>query len=91
MQVLELVPRALDEVELDLVALAERLDVLVGVAAQLLGVAALGLGRLGLGLELLEAAVDRQLELLLDRVALLEVLGLEVRRGPRGACPRRPR
>ncbi len=77
-QVLELVPRAGDEVELDLVALAQGLDVLVGVAAQLLGVATLGLDRLGLALELLVAAVDRQLELLLDGVALLEVLGLQV-------------
>ena len=34
--------------------------------------------RLGLVLELLVAAVDRQLELLLDGVALLEVLGLQV-------------
>ena len=77
-EVLELVPRAGDEVELDLVALAQGLDVLVGVAAQLLGVAALGLDALGLVLELLVAAVDRQLELLLDRVALLEVLVLQV-------------
>jgi hypothetical protein len=89
-EVLELVPRPGDEVELDLVALAQRLDVLVGVTAQLLRVDALGLGPLGLLLELLVAAVDRQLELLLDRVALLEVLVLRGSAGPRGACPRRP-
>ena len=51
---------------------------LFGVAAQLLGVTTLGLERLGLGLELLEAAVDLELELLLDLPAVFEVLGLEV-------------
>ncbi len=77
-EVLELVPRAGDEVELDVVALAQGLDVTVGVAAQLLGVATLALEPLGLLLELLEPAVDRQLLLLLDGVALFEVLVLEV-------------
>ena len=78
-EVAELVPRAGDQIELDLVPLTQRLDVAVGVTAQLLGVAAFGLGRLGLRLELLEPTVDRQLQLLLDRVALLEVLGLQRR------------
>ena len=90
-QALELVPRPLDQLELHVVALAQRLDLLVGVTAQLLGVGALRLGGLGLLLELLEAAVDGELELLADLVALGEVLGLEAGRGPRGASPRRPR
>ncbi len=56
MQVAELVPRALDEVELGLVALAERGHVLVGglLARLHVGVLrALGLERGGLVLELL--------------------------------------
>ena len=77
MQALELVPGALDEVELQLVALAQRLDLLVGLALHLLGVGAFLLGRLGLGLELLEAAIDGELELLADLVTLFEVLDLE--------------
>ena len=77
-EVLELVERALHEVELGGVALAQRLDVALGVPTQLLRVATLGLERLGLGLQLLEAAVDLELELLLDLPALLEVLGLQV-------------
>ena len=76
-QALELVPRPLDQFELDVVALAQRLDLLVGVTAHLLGVGAFRLGGLGLLLELLEAAVDGELELLADLVALGEVLGLE--------------
>ena len=77
-QVLELVERAGDEVELDLVALAQGGDVLVRLGAQLLRVAALGLQGLGLGLQFLEPAVDLQLQLLLDRPTLLEILGLQV-------------
>ena len=77
-EVLELRPRALDQVELDVVAVAERLDVLVGVTLQLLGVATIGLERLGLGLDLLEPAVELELELLLDRRPLREVLHLQV-------------
>ena len=77
-EALELVPRTRDEVELHVVALTERLDLLLGVTLELLGVGAFRLGGLGLGLELLVAAVDRQLELLSDLVALFEVLGLDV-------------
>ena len=69
-----------------------RRDVLVGVAAcSFFGVGALGLGARGLVLELLVAAVDRQLELLGDRVALLEVLGLQVGQVLVALAPRRPR
>ena len=79
---LELVPGACDEVEFDLVALADALDFLVGFLLDLLQIGGLGVFLLGLGgglLELLEATVDRQLHLLDDGVALFEVLGLEVR------------
>ena len=79
---LELVPGACDEVELDLVALADALDFLVGFLLDLLQIGSLRVFLLGLGsglLELLEATIDREFHLLLDGVALFEVLGLEVR------------
>ena len=80
-QVAELVERALDELQLGLVALAEGGDVLLrgalaGLALAVLGALGLQLGDLVLGL--LEAAVDGELHLLADLVELLGQLGLEV-------------
>ncbi len=79
---LELVPGARDEVELDLVALADAFDFLVGFLLDLLQIGGLRVFLLGLGsglFELLEATIDRDLHLLLDGIALFEVLGFEVR------------
>ena len=81
-EALELVPGASDEVEFDLVALADAFDFLVGFLLDLLQVGGLGVFLLCLGrglLELLEAAIDGEFHLLHDRVALFEVLGFEVR------------
>ena len=78
----ELVPGAGDEIELDLVALADAFDLLVGFLLDLLDVGGLGVFLLRLGgraLELLVPAIDGELHLLLDGVALFEVLGFEVR------------
>ena len=82
MQRAELVPGAGDEVELDLVALADAVDLLVGFLLDLLDVGGLGVFLLCLGsgrLQFLEPAIDGELHLLLDGGALFEVLGLEVR------------
>ena len=86
-QALELVEGPLDEIELDLVALADALEVLVRFLLQRLQVGVLGVCPSPPGprllLELLEPTSDRQLHLLLDRVALFEVLGLEGGQRPR--------
>ena len=68
-----------DQVELDLVALADapRFPCRRRVCS-FLASAPSASACLGLVLELLEAAIDGELELLADLVALVEVLGLEV-------------
>ena len=76
----ELVPGALEEFELGVELLTDRFEVLVSFLAKLLEIGfllALGLGGLELGLELLHAAREFELALLLDRIALAQHVGLE--------------
>src|SRR6185295_16955083 len=77
-ETLELVPRAGQQVELHLVALADAGELLVEGVARLAGVRAFGLGLLCLCLGVLDATIDRDVELLADGVALFDVLGFEV-------------
>ena len=80
-EVLELVPRTLEQIDLGVAALADRLGVALGGALARLDVAVLGAVGLELGdffLGVLEAAVDGELDLLAHGVELFEELVLEV-------------
>ena len=79
-QAAELVPRALDQVEFEVGALADAGEVLVGHLLAGLDLAVLGAGLLEvgqLGFERLEATIDVEVALLLDLAELFEQFGLE--------------
>ncbi len=81
-EVLELVERTSDEIELHLVLLADRGDVLLGRAAARVQLGFLHTLLLEIGklvLELLEALIDLLVALLFDLLTLTDDLGLDVR------------